>query len=440
MTTGIDSEKLVEGAKAVLKSNDLGHSTKPAPGLYPHQWNWDSCFIAIGISRYDVKRAAEEIRALLRGQWKNGLVPQIVFNPEGTGYFPGPDVWQSTRSPAAPRNVETSGITQPPILAIAVRAIYENAEDKDWARTFLAEVFPKVLLFHRFLYEERNPDGDGLVVVIHPWESGLDNSPPYLDAGSRVELTYKPNYERLDLLHVSAKNRPTNKDYDLFVWLLEQMRAVDWDQSRYLESATLQVQDVIFNSILCRANRDLVEIARQIGEDPGLVLSWDEQTTSAINGRLWDPQDGMYYSFDRVAGRLLKDDTLAGFLPLFGGVAPENRAQQLIEEHLANPKQFWPEGGFAIPTTALDSSWFNPENYWLGPVWVSTNWMVLHGLNEYGHQAMAQEVAQQTLALVGRSGYHEYFNPLTGAGYGTDSFGWTAALTIDLLESGIAGT
>jgi len=61
--------------------------------------------------------------------------------------------------------------------------------------------------------------------MVHPWESGLDNSPPYLDAGRRVHLTYKPQYERLDLLHVAAKNRPTNKDYDLFVWLLEQMRA-----------------------------------------------------------------------------------------------------------------------------------------------------------------------------------------------------------------------
>src|ERR1700688_4835410 len=103
---------LVERAKSVLKANDLGQSTKPAPNLYPHQWNWDSCFIAIGISRYDTERAALELRSLLHGQWRNGLIPQIIFNPEGSGYFPGPDVWQSTRSPDAPTSVETSGITQ----------------------------------------------------------------------------------------------------------------------------------------------------------------------------------------------------------------------------------------------------------------------------------------------------------------------------------------
>src|SRR5437764_4710170 len=104
MTAALDPERLIQGAKQVLAGNDLGKSTKPAPGLYPHQWNWDSCFIAIGIAHYDPDRAADEIRSLLRGQWRNGLLPQIVFSPKGEGYFPGPDVWQSTRSPDAPRD------------------------------------------------------------------------------------------------------------------------------------------------------------------------------------------------------------------------------------------------------------------------------------------------------------------------------------------------
>src|SRR5438270_2240776 len=120
-----DAIHLIEGARAVLRANDLGQTTKPAPNLYPHQWNWDSCFIAIGIAHFDVARAQAEIRGLLRGQWKNGLVPQIVFNPEGSGYFPGPEVWQCDRSPDAPVDVQTSGITQPPVLATAVLRIWQ---------------------------------------------------------------------------------------------------------------------------------------------------------------------------------------------------------------------------------------------------------------------------------------------------------------------------
>src|SRR5947209_6246908 len=295
---------LVDGARAVLRANDLGHSTKPAPNLYPHQWFWDSCFMAIGISHYDTARAAEEIRSLLKGQWRNGLIPQIIFNPEGTGYFPGPDTWQCERSPDAPGDVQTSGITQPPILATAARAVWENASDKSLAVAFLREIYPALLRFHEFLYRERDPDGSGLVVVVHPWESGLDNSPPYLDAGKRVHMSYKPQYTRLDTQHVSAANRPTNKDYDLFVYLLEQMRAVSWDQRKYLETAPMQVEDVIFNSVLCRANLDLGAIAEVIGENPGQATEWQQKTMRAINEKLWDPAAECCFSYDRVAGDL----------------------------------------------------------------------------------------------------------------------------------------
>lgn len=434
MTVDVNGEQLVAGARAVLAANDVGASTKPAPDLYPHQWNWDSCFMAIGIARYDPQRAAEEVRSLLHGQWRNGLVPQIVFNPKGTGYFPGPDVWQSKLSPDAPTDVDTSGITQPPVLATAILAIWNAASKEPWAREFLAEVYPKVLLAHSFLYEERNPDGSGLVVVVHPWESGLDNSPPYLDAGKRVKMSYKPKYERLDLLHVAPRNRPTNKDYDLFVYLLEQMRNVNWDQRRYLQNAPLQVQDVLFNSILCRADRDLAAIASILNENPLEATSWYEQTKRAINDTCWDERDGTYYSFDRVAGRLLKDDTIAGFHTLYGEAATDERAERLIHEHLLDPEAYWPDGGYPIPTTAMNSPWFNPENYWLGPVWVNTNWMVLHGLRTYGREELAESISHITLELVEKSGYREYYNPMTGEGYGTNSFGWTSALTIDLIR------
>ena len=32
------------------------------------------------------------------------------------------------------------------------------------------------------------------------------------------------------------------------------------------------------------------------------------------------------------------------------------------------------------------------------------------------------------------AGFREYFDPFNGTGYGTDGFGWSAALTIDFIE------
>ncbi|MGH2468690.1 MAG: MGH1-like glycoside hydrolase domain-containing protein [Chloroflexota bacterium] len=195
----------------------------------------------------------------------------------------------------------------------------------------------------------------------------------------------------------------------------------------------MQVQDVLFNSILCRANRDLAEIATIIGEDPSQLREWNDQTRTALKDRCWDEEDGIYYDLDRVTGRLLKDNTIAGLHTLYGGVAPPARAHRMIEEHLLNPAEYSPRDGYLAPTTSMDSSWFNPMNYWLGPVWVSTNWMLLHGLRDYRREDLARHLRDDTLHLVAQSGFREYFNPLTGEGYGTDSFGWTAALTIDLI-------
>lgn len=153
----------------------------------------------------------------------------------------------------------------------------------------------------------------------------------------------------------------------------------------------------------------------------------------AINETLWDETEGCYFSRDRVAGTLLKDDTAATFVPLFGQAVPRDRAERVIQR-LVDPKRYWPQGGYPVPTTAMDSPWFNAKNYWLGPSWINGDWMVLHGLRSYGREDLAQALKQTVLDLVGREGYREYYNALTGEGYGTDSFGWTSALTIDLVD------
>ncbi|OPX34346.1 hypothetical protein B1H10_03850 [candidate division KSB1 bacterium 4484_188] len=98
-----DLPRLVERAQKVLQGNWLGHSTKPSPHLYPHQWNWDSGFIAIGYARYHQKRAQQELSTLFQAQWINGMLPQIVFNREALdGYSPEPDFWQCEPSAQFP--------------------------------------------------------------------------------------------------------------------------------------------------------------------------------------------------------------------------------------------------------------------------------------------------------------------------------------------------
>src|SRR5665811_266646 len=110
---------LAQSAAEVLKMNDRGNYTQPAHNLYPHQWLWDSCFIAIGLRHLDVERSKMELLSLLRGQWDNGMLPNIIFRDDPQ-YRTDRNLWRSWLSPSAPDDVDTTGITQPPMLAEAV--------------------------------------------------------------------------------------------------------------------------------------------------------------------------------------------------------------------------------------------------------------------------------------------------------------------------------
>src|SRR5580765_3024557 len=131
--------QLLKEAKAVLEHNDRKLWTVPAEHLYPHQWLWDSCFIAIGLRHIDVDRAKQELLSLLRGQWSNGMMPNMICSdlPE---FRRDRNFWRSWVNPYSPDGVATSGITQPPMLAEAVVQIGKGlnaAERRSWYKQML---------------------------------------------------------------------------------------------------------------------------------------------------------------------------------------------------------------------------------------------------------------------------------------------------------------
>ena len=169
-----------EQARAVLRANDRGGYCVPTARLYPFQWNWDSAFVAMGWATFDEARGWSEIESLLKGQWEDGLVPQIVFHAPSDDYFPGPEVWGISRTPP------TSGITQPPVLATAATRLWQGAKDRVAAEEHAAAVYPRLLANHRWWANARDPQGTGLVATLHPWETGMDNSPAWDAAMARV--------------------------------------------------------------------------------------------------------------------------------------------------------------------------------------------------------------------------------------------------------------
>src|SRR5688572_22060959 len=257
--------ELAERARSVLDANWLGHATRPSALLYPHQWSWDSAFAAIGYAWYDQDRAEAELSSLFAGQWRNGMVPQIVFVAGSPPYYPGPDEWETERSPDAPLQPKTSGIVQPAVHATAAWRVYSHARDRDRAVDFVESLFPGLAAWHEYLHRERTRDGP-LVELWHPWESGMDNSPLWDAALARV-ATAPPGVgrHRIDVTVTDAAERPTDAEYERYMQLVYTFRDCAYDPARIRRATPFAMHDVLFNTLLVESDRDLARIARVVG-------------------------------------------------------------------------------------------------------------------------------------------------------------------------------
>ncbi len=435
-----DRAELLGRARAVLEANWRGSFTVPALRQYPYQWSWDSAFIAIGYARFNQHRAEEELRSLLAAQWSDGRVPHIVFHEAdpSAAYFPGPAFWQVERSPHAPAGHHTTGIVQPPIHATAVLHTYRHAPDKPRALAYVAELFPKLRAWHDFLYRARDPHGEGLVYICHPWESGQDNSPLWDPVLARMALRPEqiPPYQRADTRAVDPAERPLDADYDCYIYLVEFFRQRAYDEGLiYREGCPFLVQDVLFNTLLCRAEQDMAELAVLIGADPAPFKARAARTAAAVDAKLWDEGRGLYVDYDLAAGEQISVPALAGFTPLFAGIPDAARAERMYA-YLESPAFGLALGeGSGFPAASYDryAPGYSPRRYWRGPVWIQMNWLMMHGLQAYGHTAQASALRSAIIGLPRVGGFREYFDPETGAGYGAEVFSWTAALLIDVL-------
>ena len=436
-----DSQDILAQAETILKNNDRGLYTIPAHGLYPHQWFWDSCFIALGWRHLDIERAKIEILSMLRGQWKNGMVPHMIFT-SGLAYQRDRNIWRSWVSPFAPDDVVTSGITQPPMLAEAIVRIGEKlklAEKRSWYR----QVFPALLAYHQWLYANRDPHQEGLTLQIHPWETGLDNTPPWmyelhnhlLPWWIRIlrstKLDTVAGIFRRDTHFVPRAQRFSNIDALALYDAQRRLRRKAYDIDKVLDHSLFAIEDLAFNSILIRANEQLLHIAKSIRQTvPSELIKNIESTRKALED-LWDPYTEQYYSRDFVTHKLIQIPSIAALLPLYAGTIKPERAALLVKS-LENEHIFGLP--YPIPSAPRNSAWFNPERYWQGPTWFNTNWLIADGLKRYGYHHHAEALIEGSLELVQNGNYNEYFNPVSGAPLGAPNFSWTAAIAIDWLK------
>ena len=419
----------IKEAIDIMRANDRGGFTIPTSRLYPFQWNWDSAFAALGFATFDRQRAWLELEMLFEGQWDDGMVPHIIFRRDDPDYYPGPSVWRTNSQPPS------SGHSQPPVIASIMKLLVEDGSQFD--RDKALDLFDRAFAFHQWWHSARDPDGTGLVAIVHPWESGRDNCPDW-DVGME-NISVAPDlesYQRRDTSHIDASERPTSLQYDRFLTIVKFGRECGWDQHHIYRHGPFLAGDPGIQFILLRADRDLLHLARLFGkaEEASLLEAWIEKAVSGCN-LLWNPACGGYCSKDLKTGTFTNSLTSASTLCFWAQAGSADQRKMVADQMRAMIERV----RYGMPSWDPREPRFEAKRYWRGPVWAVINFMIASGLAEQNVFDLAERIRTDTLELVEKGGFFEYFNPESGAGLGGGDFTWTAAIYL-MWAQGLEGS
>ena len=112
-------------------------------------------------------------------------------------------------------------------------------------------------------------------------------------------------------------------------------------------------------------------------------------------------------------------------MPLWAGIASEEQAREIIFNELLNPEEFW--SPYPIPALAISEPGYSDRQLmsdlgcsWRANTWIPTNYMVYHGLRDYGYDELASLLALRTKQLIDKAGDREYYTSEDGLGEGLD--------------------
>jgi hypothetical protein len=406
--------RLRAGALQVLRSNwregvnrRTGHSyafTCPAPPRYRHQWHWDSCFHAIAWSRFDPSRARAELRTLLRSGNGKGFLPHTVFWDWPAGWRRAP-----LYATASFRNTHATISIQTPLIALAWERVADASPDRPGFRT---EAIDELRRHYDWLADRRDPDGDGLITILFPDESGLDDSPKYDGVYGWM-----------------AHDRPG------YVALIEQARRLRCDAHRITARTDRHVEDVLVNVFYALSLRALARLCDHDEGGGGRVYAERAaRVERALLERCLDERSGLFLDLAGRGERPVPVSTWSALAPLALPGIPTDVRRRLVEEHVLDRRRYLAPVG--IPSVARDERSFNPRfdrwRCWRGPAWMPTAWLLVPPMRELGYRDEADRIVRSLARSVERFGYREYYNPLDGTGLAARGFGMSTLL-VDLL-------
>jgi len=387
--------------------------TMPNQATYPWQWLWDSCFHAIVWAELGDERCVTEIERLFAFQAGSGFVPHMNYHPDPAA---GEKLWGRMGS---------STITQPPMYGHAIVELGKRGFE------IAPELAERAAAGLRFLLSKRSRTAGGLVELVHPWESGCDDSARWQDALAAHGYSNYPDAaaSSTDVASASGAQAWSSgahawshrlKDWrKLKISLLSQVEVDSFGGA--ISSPGFAVGSVGFNALLAfNANElaplvndaELAQSAQELGEI--VTDRWDADQRTWIDDGAFAQGSGRVRTVDAHFCLLVDNDS-----------AHTDAAVQDLVDPRAYGAPFGPRGAHR------DEPTYDPDTYWRGPAWPQMNYLLWKGCVRAGATAQATELERAMHAGATRSNLAEFWNPETGEGRGAIPQSWaTLALVV----------
>ena len=416
--------RYIKNAQKILIGNRKRGYTLPTNNkLYPAQWNWDSAFIALGYSYFNLNFALKEIKTLLDGQWKDGMIPHILFHNTKTNYYPNHTAWNCGNK------IRSSGITQPPVLASILKEIIDKNKITKIQRKEIKKFVIKIKKSHDWFIKNRDPKKTGLVSILHPWESGYDNSSLWDEPMKKVKIEKNIQYKRADNKVINPEHRPLNIDYDRYVTIKNYLKKKKYNPKKIFKTSLFNVVDIGFNSIFLKSNKDLIILLKKFNLDSSTIINYIKITEKNIL-KYFDKKKENFFCFDLRNKKKIFIPSITNYLILYADIKNSKINDILIK----NLKKHNLKEKYFFSSIKPNHKSFEEKRYWRGPVWINCNWFIHKGLMNKDEK-YSNKIKERTVRLVEKKGFHEYYSCKNGKPMGANNFSWSAALYLDLINN-----
>jgi len=388
----------------------------PATGSYSSQFGWDSGFSIISESNLNPENALRELQTIFNFQFDSGQISHEIRIGNENHNFTRKLLLSLVKGQYDEKG--RSYLIDPPSYLLAAEALYNRTKDKR-----VLDLLPSMEACVNYLLEKRDLFGDGLVSIVHPWESGCDFAPIF-DKSFNIDVS----------------NRFWGLKYlNKYIKLIRKLKKINWNLDLVRKNNLFIMEDVGMNGITAGGARSISNLYKEAGnlEKSEEYLSKAEKLVESIENHLWNDEKGFFYPrVDIKNPKNVLRSTAMGIAPLISGLVDSDKANMIFENYLLSEDHF--NGPFSVSFNSRSELEphirFDSVYLWRGPcVWINVNWIVAKAADVYGRRDIAKEITKKSVKLLEKSGYREFYNPMTGIGGGANGYTWSTVV-LDMIH------